>query len=230
MNSAKANILKRLRTTGGRPVTPVSNTWQPPQYSEEEKLIHFKNSLVLSHAEVIDATEENWVQKLSDIAISKDLQRWLYSSDTVSGLAFEQHLSRPNPQTSEPRLQLALAEKFELIPYNKPIEEFKETLFHNINAAFTEVHAGIAETGTLVILPSKAEPRLMSLVPPVHVALFRKSTLLNNFSELLEQENWQTKGLPSNVLLISGPSKTADIQQTLAYGAHGPKELIVLII
>jgi len=42
-------------------------------------------------------------------------------------------------------------------------------------------------------------------------------------------ENW-AGGLPTNALLISGPSKTADIQQTLAYGAHGPKELIVLVI
>jgi hypothetical protein len=42
-------------------------------------------------------------------------------------------------------------------------------------------------------------------------------------------ENWAA-GLPTNALLISGPSKTADIQQTLAYGAHGPKELIVLVI
>ena len=37
-------------------------------------------------------------------------------------------------------------------------------------------------------------------------------------------------GLPTNALLVSGPSKTADIQQTLAYGAHGPKELLVLIL
>ena len=42
-------------------------------------------------------------------------------------------------------------------------------------------------------------------------------------------EGW-TDGLPTNALLISGPSKTADIQVTLAYGAHGPKELVVLLI
>nr|WP_306288151.1 LUD domain-containing protein [Pseudoalteromonas sp. WY3] len=54
-------------------------------------------------------------------------------------------------------------------------------------------------------------------------------TLYPTFSELLEKEQWHNK-LPTNVVFISGPSKTADIQQTLAYGAHGPKELIVLII
>jgi L-lactate dehydrogenase complex protein LldG len=45
----------------------------------------------------------------------------------------------------------------------------------------------------------------------------------------MQVEGWQ-QGLPTNALLVSGPSKTADIQQTLAYGAHGPKELVVLLI
>jgi L-lactate dehydrogenase complex protein LldG len=42
------------------------------------------------------------------------------------------------------------------------------------------------------------------------------------------KEGW-SNGMPTNALLISGPSKTADIQQTLAYGAHGPRELVVLL-
>ncbi|WP_278366532.1 LUD domain-containing protein, partial [Marinobacter salarius] len=42
-------------------------------------------------------------------------------------------------------------------------------------------------------------------------------------------QNWAA-GMPTNALLVSGPSKTADIEQTLAYGVHGPKELIVLVI
>ncbi|NCS61823.1 MAG: lactate utilization protein C, partial [Rhodoferax sp.] len=41
-------------------------------------------------------------------------------------------------------------------------------------------------------------------------------------------ESWSA-GMPTNALLVCGPSKTADIQQTLAYGAHGPKELVVLL-
>ena len=45
----------------------------------------------------------------------------------------------------------------------------------------------------------------------------------------MKAQNWSS-GMPTNALLISGPSKTADIEQTLAYGVHGPKELIVLMI
>ena len=69
----------------------------------------------------------------------------------------------------------------------------------------------------------------MSLVPPVHIVIVDGEKMYPDLSSLIKAEKWQDK-LPTNVLLISGPSKTADIQQTLAYGAHGPKELIVLLL
>ena len=46
---------------------------------------------------------------------------------------------------------------------------------------------------------------------------------------IVRHQNWAS-GMPTNALLVSGPSKTADIEQTLAYGVHGPKELIILVI
>jgi L-lactate dehydrogenase complex protein LldG len=93
----------------------------------------------------------------------------------------------------------------------------------------TSVRAGIAETGTLVLWPDREEPRTLSLVPPVHLAVLSLDRLYCTFSELVEREQWQ-EGLPTNALLVSGPSKSADIEQTLAYGIHGPVELIVLLV
>ena len=69
----------------------------------------------------------------------------------------------------------------------------------------------------------------MSLVPPIHIAVIEAEKIYNTFSEVIQTENWPDK-MPTNVLLISGPSKTADIELTLAFGVHGPKELIVLIV
>ena len=69
----------------------------------------------------------------------------------------------------------------------------------------------------------------MSLVPPIHFALLEKKSLYSTFSEAIGNMDWASR-MPTNVLLISGPSKSADIEQTLAYGVHGPKELIVIII
>jgi L-lactate dehydrogenase complex protein LldG len=102
-------------------------------------------------------------------------------------------------------------------------------MFHDIPASLTSARCAIAETGTLVLWPDADEPRLMSLVPPVHIVLLDAASIHNTFYEVMQREGW-SNGLPTNTLLISGPSKTADIQVTLAYGAHGPKELVVLLI
>ena len=88
-------------------------------------------------------------------------------------------------------------------------------------------HTG--EIGSLVLWPDATEPRLLSLVPPVHVALLDADRLYENFAEIIQAEGW-ANGMPTNALLISGPSKTADIEQTLAYGIHGPKHLITLLL
>jgi L-lactate dehydrogenase complex protein LldG len=90
------------------------------------------------------------------------------------------------------------------------------------------VRGGVADTGAIVLWPDEHEPRLMSLVPPVHVAVLDADTIAGSLSEMMQKENW-ADGMPTNALLISGPSKTADIEFTLVFGVHGPKELVVLI-
>ena len=69
----------------------------------------------------------------------------------------------------------------------------------------------------------------MSLVPPVHIAVLDGDKIFNTLGEVMQTQNWPEK-MPTNAVLISGPSKTADIELTLAFGVHGPKELIVLIL
>ena len=112
--------------------------------------------------------------------------------------------------------------------YDQPIESWKPDLFEQIDVSITTSHAGLAESGTLILKPTPQEPRLMSLVPPAHVAILDANRLYENFAELMSAEYWSE--MPTNLLLISGPSKTADIEQTLAYGIHGPKRLITLIV
>jgi L-lactate dehydrogenase complex protein LldG len=109
------------------------------------------------------------------------------------------------------------------------VEELKGALFTDIDAGFTAVRSAIAETGSLVLWPSPEEPRLLSLVPPLHVALLSSATIRETFLETIREEGWARR-MPANALLISGPSKTADIEQTLAYGVHGPKRLVVVLV
>jgi L-lactate dehydrogenase complex protein LldG len=115
-----------------------------------------------------------------------------------------------------------------LLAYDRCAADWKRELFEDVDAGFTSARCGIADTGSLVLWPDEREPRLMSLVPPIHFVLLDAATIQPDLQSVMATQGWG-RGLPSNVLLISGPSKTADIQQTLAYGAHGPKELIVLV-
>jgi len=87
----------------------------------------------------------------------------------------------------------------------------------------------LASTGTLVMLSSAQEARMISLLPPVHIAVVSLDRLLTGLDELLSilpQPAEQT----SSMVLITGPSRTADIEQILVRGVHGPGEIHVVVV
>ena len=87
----------------------------------------------------------------------------------------------------------------------------------------------LAETGTLVMLSSKQEARLVSLLPPVHVAVVPRSRIVANLDELLTRLPKPAEQT-SSMVLITGPSRTADIEQILVRGVHGPGEVYAVIV
>lgn len=92
----------------------------------------------------------------------------------------------------------------------------------------TSAQAGIAETGTLVLDSSVERNRLVSLVPPVHVAILDASRIYPTLADALSFLQSGKEVSPA-VTFITGPSRTADIELTLAIGVHGPQELYVII-
>lgn len=129
---------------------------------------------------------------------------------------------------ARPDLAAAL-QGLQMTVFDRPIEQWKGELFDRIDAGFTFTEAGIADTGTLVLRPGADEPRTLSLVPPLHVALLRASTLYAGLPAALRALAPEA-AMPTNLLLVTGPSKTADIQQVLAFGAHGPKALVIVLV
>ncbi len=94
------------------------------------------------------------------------------------------------------------------------------------DAGVTGVDAALAETGTIVVNSGPGKSRLVPLLPPVHIALAPTSRLT---ADLFTWTAGRSGGMPASLTLISGPSKTADIEQTMAIGVHGPKRLIVIL-
>jgi len=93
----------------------------------------------------------------------------------------------------------------------------------------TSADYALAATGTFVMLASPHEARLISLLPPVHTAVIPRSRILANLDELLSilpKPAEQT----SSMVLITGPSRTADIEQILVRGVHGPGEIHAVIV
>lgn len=92
----------------------------------------------------------------------------------------------------------------------------------------SSAQAAIAETGTLVLDSTRERHRLVSLVPPVHIAIVRASQIYRTLGEVLSLIRKDKEVSPA-VTFITGPSRTADIELTLAIGVHGPQEVYVVV-
>jgi L-lactate dehydrogenase complex protein LldG len=97
----------------------------------------------------------------------------------------------------------------------------------------TGAACAIAATGTLVLEMGEGRSRAASLLPPVHVALVRANQLVPRLEDYIAQQ--RANGLPafsegSNVVLLTGASRTADIEMNVVYGVHGPLELHIILI
>jgi len=86
--------------------------------------------------------------------------------------------------------------------------------------------AALAETGSVLISSGPGQSRLATLLPPVHLALVPTSCLT---PDIFTWTAARQAAPPSNLILVSGPSKTGDIEQTLVIGVHGPKRFIVIL-
>ena len=96
----------------------------------------------------------------------------------------------------------------------------------NIKAGITGALGGIAETGTLVIPGGDGQPLTASLLPEIHIAVLRASDIRENLEQVFQINRVEEH---ASVVLVSGPSRTADIEMTLTIGVHGPAELYVFV-
>ncbi len=94
----------------------------------------------------------------------------------------------------------------------------------------TAAIAGLADTGSLVVNSGAGRPRSASLLPPVHVALLPVSNLYPDLPTWMALEGERFLSTTANVVIITGPSKTADIELNLVMGVHGPGEVHVILI
>jgi L-lactate dehydrogenase complex protein LldG len=94
----------------------------------------------------------------------------------------------------------------------------------------TGAFAAIAETGTLMLLSGSATPAGVSLLPETHVALVRRAQIVATMEEGFARLRAAHAALPRAVNFVSGPSRTADVEQTVTLGAHGPRRVLIVLV
>lgn len=212
MNESRDAILDHLRE-GRSKSTPSPGLYRPTHdWDREQNIERLTRQMTAVRTEVHRLTDGDWMAWLNEQLPERQLTRVLVG-DHESGKRFSQ----------------AADDALRVRRYQQDIEQWKPELFSDIDVGITSTRGGIAETGSLILWPDSTEPRLLSLVPPVHIALLEADSIFNTFADAMQEQDWANQ-MPTNALLISGPSKTADIEQTLAYGIHGPKQLIVLLL
>lgn len=151
----------------------------------------------------------------------------IVTSLRVKGVALRQAVITAHPILGDLELDTLLPSR-NIQTFRIPHSSFP---IQDADLGLTGVEYAIASSGTIVMAASPQHPRSASLLPPVHIAVVRQDQLLPDLAALADKLHQDFPERPSSGLaLITGPSRTADIEQTLSIGVHGPGELHVLLI
>lgn len=123
------------------------------------------------------------------------------------------------------------AMKFQNSDVLKHFTEPTQAELFDADAGVSCAQWGIAETGTLILESSEERHRMVSLVPPIHIVLLRRERICETLAEGMNRLRTSDGELESRAItFITGPSRTADIEQMLVVGVHGPQILVVIVI
>jgi L-lactate dehydrogenase complex protein LldG len=219
---ARTAIFARLRAAVPAPALPMPEVAAyyeaSPSPNPADRIARFSERARGWQAEVVETDRTHWLDALASVLEAKGVRTLLAGRDTAISQALE------DGATALRGLVPA-----QLHWYDDPIETCKDFLFDEVDAGITTARGGIAETGSLILWPDRNEPRTLSLVPPLHIAVLHAAHLHETLHGAMRAQAW-ANDLPTNALLVTGPSKTADIQRLLVYGAHGPKQLVILLL
>ena len=97
------------------------------------------------------------------------------------------------------------------------------------DVGITSADYALADPGALVLLSTSREDRIVSLLPPVHIAVIPAGCILTGIDDLFHALP-DPAAVSSSMVIIGGPSRTGDIEMSLVHGVHGPRELHVVVV
>ena len=238
----KAEFLRSVREALGREDVPPAEPY--PRLTETQA------ELEDQAAQIRRRLEENLPALLDKLAEMAALGGWSVhrASGVEEAIGYIESVARDSEATTIVR---SAQDIFDEIPVDAALtnlglkvttvlrdgENSREALREEIRRSdigITGADYAVAETGSLIILPRRGLSRLVSLVPPVHIALVRPEEILESLDDLflLRRLEYHQRGgeMGSYLNFITGPSRTADIEMTIVEGVHGPKEVHMVIL
>jgi L-lactate dehydrogenase complex protein LldG len=129
-----------------------------------------------------------------------------------------------------PNLVMAPDPALEEIPWSNRFAIERRAAVGDDRVSVTGAFAGIAETGTLVLLSGPHSPTTLNFLPDDHIVVLRSDCIVTHMEDAWARLRDEWGKMPRTVNLITGPSKTADVEQTIQEGAHGPRRLRVILV
>ena len=144
----------------------------------------------------------------------------------LEGIGARKVVGVHSPLASAAELEKALSDSGTKTSFDDILDDVAEA-----DAGISEFDLAIADTGTLCQDAEALEKRLVSTLPPVHIALVRTAGLVRGLAEAFDALEATYGGAPPGFLaFVSGPSRTADIERVLTIGVHGPGQLFVIFV
>lgn len=110
-------------------------------------------------------------------------------------------------------------------------EDFDKNAVESCDAGITSCEALVAQTGSILVSSATSGGRALSILPHVHVVVATRDQIVATLADALHAAKDRHDGrMPSMLSFITGPSRTGDIERILVLGAHGPKELILILV
>jgi L-lactate dehydrogenase complex protein LldG len=221
MNSAREQILGTIRRGLGRGELESSKRTEL-----QARLKNPPHNVIPARAQLLHAERvELFVQMASESAATLDR----VDNDAAVPATVAAYLQREGLSN---RIVMAPDKALASIPWESQsalkIERRKAE--NGDPVSLTPAFAGIAETGTLMLLSGPHSPTTLNFLPDIHIVLLKTSRIVGPYEDAWTLLRERDGGMPRTINLITGPSRSADIEQKVQMGAHGPIRLHIVLV
>jgi L-lactate dehydrogenase complex protein LldG len=175
----------------------------------------------LPHVEQVSLFVTNVEKEFGTVALVADL-------DAVPGAVVDYLAAQNLPG----RVVMAPHPELQAIPWSaRPLLDIREGRAEGSDAVSVQHgFAGIAETGTLMLPSSPERPVSLNVLAETEIVVLRQAAIVGAYEEAWDRLRTEIGAMPRNVMFVTGPSRSADIEQALELGAHGPRRLHIVMV